>query len=372
MRALFVHCTAIAAVLLLVVSAATAQSDRPDATARPLAIKKTTVDFEVMMGQGADPVAPQQWGPIFEKLGCAVRFRERIFDDEAEITEKVRGSLRMVNVVGELDRTGGLTFPGRTFTLDQTNKLKDWIGELQTYGALGSPDGQPIWGLTERQFEDLYAELSKPVTNDIEELEFQPAIKELGLPAGYAFRLHETAIEQMQAAGADHPLRHEVSGLSRGTALAIVLADYGLGYRPLRTPTGSIELVVEPLDSLSNPWPIGWPLDKERPRNETVPALFDQVEAGFEDVVLTDVLSAVEQACGTRVIVDYQKCAKRNIDPASMKVSLPKKKTAWILILRTVTGNARLTREVLVDEAGTGFVYVFPFEPKRAGDVKAR
>lgn len=372
MHTLLLRLAASVAVLGLIATTATAQPDRPAATARPLEIKKTTVDFELMMSQGADPVAPQQWGPVFERLGCAVRFRQRILDDEPGVSEKIRGSLRIVNVVGELDRNGALVFPGKSFTLDQTGKLADWIGELQTYGALGSPDGQPMWGLTEQQFRDLFAELGKPVTADVEGLDFRPAIKEMGLPAGYAFRLHESAIEQMKSPGANHPLRHEVSGLSRGTALAIVLADYELGFRPLRTPAGNIELVVEPLESLTNPWPIGWPLDKDQPRNEAVPALFDQVEAGFEDVSLADVLSAVEQACGTRVIIDYPKCAKRNIDPATLQVSLPRKKTAWILILRTVTGQSRLTRDVMLDEAGTGFVYVTPFEPKRAKDAKRR
>jgi hypothetical protein len=123
---------------------------------------------------------------------------------------------------------------------------------------------------------------------------------------------------------------------------------------------------------LTHPWPIGWPIDKDRPRNETAPALFEQVEAGFEDVTLADVLSAVEQACGTRVIVDYEKCAQRKIDPASHQVSLPKKKTAWILILRSVTAQARLTREVMLDEAGTAFVYVFPFQPKGPEELKRR
>ena len=74
----------------------------------------------------------------------------------------------------------------------------------------------------------------------------------LGLPDDYPFRLHDAAREKLRTATGvtTRPLRHEVSGLSRGTALAIVLADYGLGFRPLRTPGGAINLVAEPLDDL--------------------------------------------------------------------------------------------------------------------------
>lgn len=357
---------------LLVLSNAAHAQLPPPAAPKPLPIRQTSVDFEVMLDRDADFTAPQRWGPLFERIGVPVRFRERIQGDEVATEERVRGSHRMVNVVGELGRDGVLRFVGKDFTLDNEAALKKWIEELQTYGAQGAPDGQPVWGLTDQQFDALFAELNQPVATDVEGLEFQPAIKQLGLPAAYPFRLHDAFKELFQSGDRDHPLRHEVSGLSRGTALAIVLADYGLGFRPLRTPGGAIELVAEPLEQLQDPWPIGWPLEKDRPRNETAPALFEQVTAGFDDVPLADVLSAVEQASGVRVIVDYERCARRNIDPAGKKVSYPQRNSAWILILRTVTSQARLSREIMLDEAGNAFVYVFPFEPKRVRDAKPR
>jgi len=363
------------AACILVLLSTSSQAQSPPSRAappKPLALKQTTVEFEVMLAQDGDPVAPQQWGPIFERLGAAVRFRQRIEGDEVSVTENTRGSYRTVTAIGELGRDDTLRFPGKSFTMDNTAALKTWITELQTYGAQGSPDGQPIWGLTDQQFDALFSDLSQPVAPEVEGLEFQPALKQLGLPGKYPFRLHETARELFQSSDRDHPLRYEVQGLSGGTALAIVLADYGLGFRPLRTPSGLIELVAEPLDKLAKPWPIGWPVDPDRPRNETAPKLFEQVSAGFDNLPLADVLSAVEQASETRVIVDYERCARRNIDPAEKTVSYPKKQTAWILILRTVTSQARLSREIMIDEAGTAFVYVFPFEPKKPADAKGR
>jgi hypothetical protein len=352
-------------------TAVRAQSE-PAAPPNPLAIKKTIVDFEIMLDEEGNPLDPQQWGPVFERLGAAVQFRQRILDDQVSINERIRGSYRMVTAIGELDSNGSLNFPGKSFKLDNTQPLAEWIRELQTYGGQGSPDGQPVWGLTDKQFDALFAELGRPVTGSCDGLEFQSAIEQLGLPAAYPFRLHETARELVLSSAGAHTVRHEINGLSRGTALAIVLADYGLGFRPLRSPAGAIDLVAEPLAGLEKPWPIGWPLEDDRPRNETTPALFAQVDAGFNDVPLADVLSAIEEATSTRVIVDYEKCAGRDIDPAALNVKYPQRKTAWILILRTVAAQARLTREIMVDEAGTPFVYLFPFEPKRARDVKSR
>lgn len=355
--------------VLLGGSIAEAQKTPPRATGS-LPLKQTSVEVEVLLDKFSDNLAPQQWGPVFEKLGVAVRFRQRVQGDDVSLGEKTRGSARYVTIVGELGRDGTLSFPGKSFTLDNTDRIKDWITELKTYGALGSPEGQPVWGLTDQQFDALYDELRQPASGDFEGLDFQPAIRQLALPDTYYFRLDEAARELAQKPERQHPLRHEVSGLSRGTALAIVLADYGLGFRPLRTPSGVIELVAEPLETLKKPWPIGWPLDKDLPRNETAPALFEQVTAGFNDLPLSDVLSAIEEASHTRVIVDYERCARRKINPDEVKVSYPQKRTAWILILRTVTSQARLTREIMTDEGGSAFVYVFPFEPKADTDAK--
>lgn len=365
MRAL---CPVLMALTLAIPAADLLAQTRPPARVDPLPIKKTIVDFEIMMLPTSDPLDPQQWGPVFERLGVGVQFRQRILDDEPAVTESVRGSYRMVKGVGLLDDGGAIRFPGaKTFTLSDTKALADWIGELQTYGAQGSPDGQPVWGLTDQQFEKVFTALSPAVAADVEGLEFEPAIKALGLPDDYPFRLHDAAREKLRTATGvtTRPLRHEVSGLSRGTALAIVLADYGLGFRPLRTPGGAINLVAEPLDDLAKPWPIGWPPREGEPRNHTAPALFEQITAGFDEKPLPDVLAAIEQATGTRLIIDYEDCAKRNIDPATVNVSYPQGNTAWILIIRSVVGKARLSRELLLDEAGTPFVHIYPFDPKR-------
>lgn len=351
--------------LLLLPHAAGAQAPAPQSVVR---VDKTLVEFEILMPKIGNPLLAQQWGPVFEQIGVGVRFRERILDDKPSVEERSRGTYRMVTVVGEMDRDGTLHFPNRSFRRDQSQRLAEWVRELQTYGAQGSPDGQPLWGLSQRQFDALFAALGRPVTADVQGLGLREAIQNLGLPNEYPFRLHRSAEDLLSSSAADHAVRNDVTGLSCGTSLAIVLADFGLGFRPLRTPAGSIELVAEPLQGLSHPWPVGWPVDPKRPRNETAPALFAKVEAGFNEVPLADVLAAIANASQTPVILDYEACARHKVDPTTVNVSYPQKQTAWILILRTVTAQARLTREIMLDEAGNAFVHVFPFEPRRAAE----
>lgn len=326
---------------------------------------KTLVEFEILMPKLGDGLDAQRWGPVFEQIGVSVRFRQAILDDEPVVDEQMRGTWRMVNVVGQMDLNGTLHFPEKSFTMTESKKLADWVDDLKTYGAQGSPDGKPVWGLSEAQFTAVYDALSTPIAAQVGGLELPDVFQALRLPADYPLKLQETAEDRLRNPASAHPLREEVAGLSLGTGLAIVLADYGLGFRPLRDARGNIELAVEPLLEITDPWPIGWELDPAQPRNEVAPKFFAMVRAGFEELPLADVLDAVEQASETPIIINHEACLERGVNPAEVPVSYPQKQTAWVLIVRTVTAQARLTREIMIDEAGNPFIYVYPFVPQR-------
>lgn len=343
-----------------------AQATGRDSFPRPSQQLKTFVEFEILTPRIGTGLKAQEWGPIFEQLGANVRFRQHNLGEEPDVEENTRGTFRTVTVTGVMDAEGALIFPETTYDMSQTGALGEWIAELKAFGALGSPEGKPVWGLPEAQFTGIYEALTPAVEASVKGEPLLDVLQKLGLPDQYPLRLHTTAQRWIERSEQDHPLRHDVTGISRGTALAIVLADYGLGFRPLRTPAeDSVELVVQPLEEISDPWRIGWELDPQQPRNEIAPELFEFVTAGFDDVPLQDVLDAVHVASRTPIIIDYRACAARNIDPAETTVSYPQKRTAWALLIRTVTSQARLTREIRTDEAGNAFVHVFPFVPTR-------
>lgn len=343
---------------LLLLPHAAGQDERPPEL-------RTLVDVEVLLPRLDTSLNAQTWGPIFEKLGVSVQFRQAILDDKPAVTERTRGSYRMVKAIGEMDLNGTLKFPDKSFKRSDTAALTEWINELKTYGAQGSPVGKPLWGLKREDFDTLFKDLGAPITAEVEGQDLRAALQRLGLRAKYPVRLKASAESRLQHAGG-HPLRQEVRGFSGGTGLAIALADYGLGFHPQRTPQATLELAVEPLEDIAQPWPIGWELEAKPPLNEQAPQLFDMITAGFEDLPLQDVLDAAEAASQTPIIIDYERCAAREIDPRTVLVNYPQKKTAWAILIRSVAGQARLTREVKVDESGRIFVYVFPFSPKPA------
>ena len=57
---------------------------------------------------------------------------------------------------------GRIVLPDRTFTRGDGVNLQEWVEELRLYGAQGSPEGKPLWGLSEEQFKAVFTALSEP------------------------------------------------------------------------------------------------------------------------------------------------------------------------------------------------------------------
>lgn len=328
----------------------------------------TILEIEILTPRIGNGLNAQRWRQVFESIGRGVRIRQPLLDDKPDLTEKSRGTFRIVKLIGRMDLDGSVHFPGRKFGLSEGAQLDEWLDELETYGAQGSPAGQPLWGLSEAQFDRVFAALGQPVTTDVTGLALQPAIEALDLPEAFPVRWHSSAKEHLATVPETQMVPFSTRGLTGGTSLAAILSQYGLGFQPLRNPSGSLALVVEPLKTVPEPWPVGWDVDPVTPRNQIVPEMFKTLDAGFEGVFLDDVLRAISRETGVPILVDYRKSDAKEIDVRKLLVSYPKKRTAWALILESVTRRSRMTSDLRSDEAGNPFYLVAPFEatiPKR-------
>ncbi|MCA8994372.1 MAG: hypothetical protein KDA88_20510 [Planctomycetaceae bacterium] len=337
------------------------------AVAQPLSVAESNVllEFELVTPRlGANQLDAQRWGQFFRDQGEVVRVREPLGDDEVSISEVSRGTFRIVRVQAEIDRKGQLVVPGHQFKLSNPGPIMDWLKEIKTYGAQGAPDGKPKWGLSDQQFNQVFEALSEPVKTAIQDQTLNDALAGLQIPKKYPLQIHRTAQPIVDAAG-KLPVSDEVEGLSLGTALAGILVQHGLGFRPLRTPRGDIELVVESLADISDAWPVGWPAE-QKPRNLIVPTLYETLPAGFENVPLEDVLHAITVQRQVPIIIARAECQTQEID-LTRKVSYPEKsRTAWALILESVVRQSKLTQSLRLDERGQPLVFVEPFQPVRA------
>jgi hypothetical protein len=327
---------------------------RPGAKASPRGLK-TEVSFELISDRKSPRLAAQRWGATFQRLGVNARIRPSRGTEKLDIKETKRGTLRFVTVVGEIDSNGSLVFPGRRFGLADAAKLGDWILELKTYGAQGKADGKPGFGLSNAQFGQVFSVLGTPTKGNWEDLNFPTAIKQLEVPRSMPLRFSASAQQYLKTHPPTWKTPESMSGFSKGTALAIVLNNAGLGFKPGRTPEGNLELLAIPLSEDKAIWPIGWPLTKG-PIN-VVPKLVEIIPVELEDVPLPDVLMAATLATKVPIIVDNYRPAKAKINIDRIIVNQPLKKMSWSGLLDRAT-FPKLMREQLTDEAGKPFVWI--------------
>jgi len=315
----------------------------------------TRLSFEVLIARGTTGIDAQRWGPVFQKLGETARFRQPLLDDRPDVTERTSGRTRLVKVVGELRPDGAIAFPGHTFRLNDTRKLAEWIRELKTYGAQGSPEGRPGFGLTASQLEIVLRTLETPLATELAGLPIAEALQRFGLPESLPARLSIAAEERLAGLPGGVVAPQDLRGLSRGTALAILLSRARLGFRPTRTPSGTLELEVLPLGEATGLWPVGWPLD--RPPNQVVPKYVEAAVFDLKDKPLTELLAETREATGIRILIDVRRIAEAELSLDGAKVTQRPRRMTWSGILDRGS-FPDLMPELLQDEAGEGFVWV--------------
>ena len=286
--------------------------------------------------------------------------------DKPDLKEREAGYTRYVTAIGVLDRAGNIVFPNKTLSLGEPAKIKEWIDELKTYGIKGAPKGQPLWGMSEEQFAKLFDSLVKPIDFDTEGLPLKETVDKLPLPSEFPLRWSAEATELLKKRGDQAKFRQELNGFTLGLSLAIAFSENGLGFRPNRTPSGAIELVVEPQNAKLNQWPVGWPL--QRSSFKAAPKLFAMVPIELVDEELPDVIMAISELSETPILIDYSELQSKQIDLEKIKVSFPRKMTSWSYALRQIVVPHHLTQELWQDEAGRAFVWVTATRAGRAKD----
>ena len=148
------------------------------------------------------------------------------------------------------------------------------------------------------------------------------------------------------------PEWQRTEGMAQGSGLAIVLRHFGFGYWPARTPGGSIELVIEPIQKGRKLWPLGWEL-QESP-GVVSPKFHKITEVSLDQAPLLDVAQAISAQTETPVVFDTWNIRKVGIELSGTKISHPPKKRNWSLILTAALSQHKMTHRLMVDEAGKG------------------
>ena len=332
-------------------------------------VKSTSISFEIVTTRGANArLVSQDWGRVFAKLGHIVTIRQQSSRDatipDQAVTQTETRLSRRIRAVGLLDTRGRIHFGSKIFRTNDEANLRAWIDGLKQFGIQGSPTGQPLWGLTPKQFDKAFAPLAKSVPTEVAGKTIGEAVAAMKIPRELPIKWDTGTPEIAAKAGV---VTRNLQKFGKGTALAIMLNDAGLGFLPERQGDGSVTLLVTKKGQKAL-WPIGWPAKVSLSR--TMPHFYKKVDVSLPKVSLTRVFSAVEKSTKVPILVDYTELKKKSQDFETMKADIRPRKMSWNSVIRTVSVKNRMNYDARVDELGSPFVWVSTNEVIKAWDTR--
>ena len=317
------------------------------------------IDLEVAVEQGSPFGAMQEWGKLLNEMDLArVRLRGANGGDEPTATSIGEGTSQRFKLVGLLNRRDQLVLPGGSFGPGDRAKLKAYFEGLpERVAEKGVERG--IFNLTKQQFEQVYEELSTPVTMSTKGQRPESILAMLTEKLTIPVEIDPSAAGPLRAAPA---IDAELQEFSTGTAIAIALRPAELTLLPEQKFGQPLKFRVVKASPQQRGWPAGWkPAQTAR---QLAPAMYEfqniEIGSGF---MLSDALTALGPRMGVPLMFDERVLATRKIDPAKIEVTFPRGKTYIRRAIDRVLSQARLAGEVRVDETEKPFYWITQFGP---------
>jgi hypothetical protein len=346
--------------ILLTAAANSALSQTPGtgiSSSRGRATADRVLALEVLIQpQARDRIRAQEWGRLLQELGYSPRFRVPAVGEKQRLEEESANGRQRLLAVGGLQADGSIELGGRRFTLSDGPALDQFLQDLRRHGSGGPAAGNPRWGLSDEQFLAFSRLLLEPVEESLELGSPAETVKRLGLPMELSIVFADEVLQSsLQPRPEGAPEELELSGVSRGTALAIALSQYGMGFRPVLTKQGKYVAEIRAGGEADNLWPVGWKTLEPIP--DVLPAWLKSIPFSIEDA---DLASLVEAVSGKLEIPAYSsalalRTAGRSLDELTWSRS---GKLSPFAMLRTVGEKFELGFDVRADEAGRLFLWV--------------
>ncbi len=301
-------------------------------------------------------VKAQEWGRLFQELGYTPKFRQPKPGEELRIEDIVDGDRVTVRIVCGMSSDGSIRVGRQKFTLDDSEKLRRFLDELRDYGSGGPPERNPTWGMTETQLLEIMKLLSEPITDIVQLQSPLVAVETLGLPEGVKLTFAESARERALGRRPESaPEELDLKGCSKGSGMAILLAQYGLGFRPQRIAANRFELQIDAGGEASNLWPTGWKTQETVAR--VLPAYLKSTSVNVQDVEISALLGVVSERLKIPVFQSSFELASAGKNLDELTYSRSEKKIAPSRLLTSIGDKHQLGFDVRVDEGGKLFLW---------------
>ncbi len=311
--------------------------------------------------QPSHRINAQKWGRVFQEMGIVVRFREGRSGERVHVANVERGGKSYTEVVGLMESDGRISFRGQKFEMTETEKIEAWLAELRKYGASGPPASNPTWGLTDEQFGSVTRLLSAPVEQPVAMQSAVETIDALQLPSAFRIRFTEAARSKvLSQPSPDLPgmadFNENVQGMSKGTVLAIVLAQFGLGFRPQVATEGGYILEIDAGDESSNLWPVGW--KTKEAINVAVPEIFKPLPVDLEDVPVSAIVDVLSDRLKVPSFYSTAALNRAKIDASELRYTRKPEKIPPSRLMSLLGDRFQMGMDVRTDESGKCFLWV--------------
>lgn len=327
---------------------------------------RRTLDVEVLIQSlPSYRIKSQEWGRVFQELGYSVRFRAPRAGEASRVEDLDRDDFLATRVVAAMAPDGSIRIGKQKFDIESTKLLTQALDEIQLHGAKGPRDSNPTWGLTDEQFLEVTQLLGVPVENPVELQSSILAVESVGLPANMRMKFTEAARQQALAKRpASAPDTIELQGFTKGSAIAIILAQYGLGFRPRYVAPGKYDMEIDRGNESSNLWPIGW--KPAQSFSEILPTYLRAIPLDVEDVEVSVLVGAVSEKIGLAHFSSAYALKAKGLDLHTLKYTRRDDRISPVRLLTAVGDKLELGFDVRVDEGGKMFLWVTTADDSQA------
>jgi len=342
---------------------ASAKPSRADQEDKPVA---RTLDLDVLIQpQPVYRVKAQEWGRGLQDTGYTPQFRQPKPGEETGVRDlETDGRLSVIVVFG-MSPDGSIRIGNKKFTLANIKELEAFLDEQVAYGAGGPPDKSPLWGMTDEQLLELTRLLAEPVHGAVEIQSPLITVESLGLPPNVRLTFADAAREKSLAGRPSFaPETIDLDGYSKGTAVAIVLAQYGLGFRPRRIAANSYEIEIDGGDESDNLWPAGW--KTQETTAVTLPVYLKSIPVDVEDAEVSQLLQVVSDRLKIPVYRSSFALTSAGRDLDTLTYTRKNDKVSPSRLLTSIGDKLQLGFDVRVDEGGKLFLWATTSEESMA------
>jgi hypothetical protein len=332
------------------------------------------IQLELATERGVQITAPQEWLQLLAGIGIEnVRIRGAKSSDVPSIANRGTDQRPSFQVIGILTANNQLRLPGGTFARGDRAKMKDYFDRLSADGAESMTAPRGMFGLTGKEIEAVFADLSQPISIETKGKSPRAVIDQL--QSGFASKVVIDPANDRALRDAD-AFPDDLKGITAGTGLAMLLRANGLVLRPEKSrgqpvvyhvaakgpPTATtrkapaVERAGKTDDSTLEYWPIGWqPHDTP---GHTAPSLFEFLNAEIDGFTLAETLDAIRPRIKLPVFIDHASITEHKVDFTKTKVRIPKTRTSYKRVIDRALSQARLGSDIRTDESGNAFLWI--------------